>query len=70
MKKKKGILFIGMFFIASLVLNMFIPPIVRSAEEDTYLIATDATFAPFEFQNQEGEYVGIDIDLLAAIAED
>lgn len=70
MKKKKGILFIGMFFIASLVLNMFIPPIVGSAEEDTYLIATDATFAPFEFQNQEGEYVGIDIDLLAAIAED
>ena len=70
MKKKKGILFIGMFFIASLVLNMFISPIVGSAEEDTYLIATDATFAPFEFQNQEGEYVGIDIDLLAAIAED
>ena len=28
------------------------------------------TFAPFEFQNESGEYVGIDIDLLAAIAED
>ena len=36
----------------------------------TYIIATDTTFAPFEFQNESGEYVGIDIDLLAAIAED
>ena len=36
----------------------------------TYVIATDTTFAPFEFQNDAGEYVGIDIELLAAIAED
>lgn len=40
------------------------------AETKTYIIATDTTFAPFEFQNEAGEYVGIDIDLLAAIAED
>ena len=38
--------------------------------EKTYVIATDTTFAPFEFQNDAGEYVGIDIELLAAIAED
>lgn len=36
----------------------------------TYVIASDTTFAPFEFQNDAGEYVGIDIELLAAIAED
>ena len=36
----------------------------------TYIIATDTTFAPFEFQNAAGEFVGIDLDLLAAIAED
>ena len=36
----------------------------------TYLIATDTTFAPFEFQNESGEFVGIDMDLLKAIAED
>lgn len=41
-----------------------------SAEAKTYIIATDTTFAPFEFQNEAGEYVGIDLDLLAAIAED
>ncbi len=39
-------------------------------EEKTYVIATDTTFAPFEFQNDAGEYVGIDMDLLAAIAEE
>ena len=35
-----------------------------------YKIGTDTTFAPFEFQNDAGEFVGIDIDLLNAIAED
>ena len=38
--------------------------------EKTYIIATDTTFAPFEFQNEAGEYVGIDIELLAAVAAD
>lgn len=36
----------------------------------TFIIATDTTFAPFEFQDSGGSYVGVDIDLLAAIAED
>lgn len=36
----------------------------------TYLIATDTTFAPFEFQDADGNFVGIDMDLLKAIAED
>ena len=40
------------------------------AAETTYKIGTDLTFAPFEFQNEKNEYVGIDIDLLNAIAED
>lgn len=35
-----------------------------------YIIATDTTFKPFEFENEKGEQVGIDIDLLAAIAAD
>ena len=35
-----------------------------------YTIATDTTFAPFEFQNSEGNYVGIDMDILAAVAAD
>jgi len=35
-----------------------------------YIIATDTTFAPFEFEDESGNMVGIDLDLLAAIAED
>lgn len=41
-----------------------------AAAEETYKIGTDITFAPFEFQNDQNEYVGIDIDLLKAIAKD
>ncbi|GMA47255.1 amino acid ABC transporter substrate-binding protein/permease [Tetragenococcus muriaticus] len=41
-----------------------------SAEEKTYQIGTDVTFAPFEFQNDNDEYEGIDIDILNAIADD
>ena len=39
-------------------------------DEKVYVIATDTTFAPFEFQDENGDFVGIDMDLLAAIAED
>lgn len=43
----------------------------EAVEEATvYNIATDTTFAPFEFQNEAGDFVGIDIEILAAIAED
>ena len=35
----------------------------------TYIIATDTTFAPFEFTNDDNEFVGIDVDLLAAAME-
>lgn len=39
-------------------------------EADTYLIATDTTFAPFEFEDSIGRFTGIDMDLLLAIGED
>ena len=35
-----------------------------------FVIATDTVFAPFEFTNEDGNFVGIDVDILAAIAED
>ena len=35
-----------------------------------FVIATDKGFSPFEFQDAEGNIVGIDMDILAAIAED
>lgn len=42
----------------------------KAADGKTYVIATDTTFAPFEFENDNGEMVGIDLDILAAIAQD
>lgn len=41
-----------------------------AADGAHYVIATDITFAPFEFQDDRGDYVGIDMDLIRAIAED
>lgn len=40
------------------------------ADGENYVIATDTTFAPFEFQDAKGNFVGIDMDLIRAIAED
>lgn len=40
------------------------------SSEKIYQIATDITFKPFEFENDNGEMVGIDLDLLDAIAKD
>ncbi len=42
----------------------------NAAVAKVYKIATDTTFAPFEFQDKTGTYVGIDIEILKAIAED
>ena len=48
-----------------------------SASEDdttssgkTWVIATDTTFKPFEYTDADGNFVGIDVEILAAIAED
>lgn len=41
-----------------------------NAPAKKYIIATDTTFAPFEFQDENGNYVGVDVDLLAEIAKD
>lgn len=35
-----------------------------------YVIATDTAFPPFEFTDSSGNFVGIDVDIMAAIAED
>ena len=40
------------------------------AAAKTYTIATDTTFAPFEYADESGTYVGIDVEILAAVAAD
>ena len=38
-------------------------------KKDVYVIASDSAFAPFEYKDSDGEYKGIDVDLLKRIAE-
>ncbi|MBO6215991.1 MAG: transporter substrate-binding domain-containing protein [Lachnospiraceae bacterium] len=37
--------------------------------DKVWIIATDTSFKPFEYTNDNGDFVGIDVDILAAIAE-
>ena len=39
-----------------------------SAPAKVYVVGTDAAYAPFESQNEKGEIVGFDIDIVKAIA--
>lgn len=36
----------------------------------SYIVATDTVYAPFEYTDASGNFVGIDVDILAAIAEE
>ena len=40
------------------------------AEAQEYAIATDTAFRPFEYTDETGTLVGIDVEILAAIADD
>ena len=44
--------------------------VVEATETQKFVIATDTTFAPFEFQDANGDFVGIVMELIQAIAED
>ena len=43
---------------------------VGAALAEDYAIATDTAFRPFEYTDETGTLVGIDVDILAAVAED
>ncbi|MCC8137560.1 MAG: transporter substrate-binding domain-containing protein [Clostridiales bacterium] len=49
---------------------MSVPAAAEEEESKVWAIATDTVFKPFEYTNDDGEFVGIDVDILAAIAED
>ena len=69
MKTTKRIATLFMFIMV--LFTIFSIPFTNvNAEEKTYTIGTDITFAPFEFQDVNGNFVGIDMDLLEAIAKD
>ncbi|WP_028235171.1 transporter substrate-binding domain-containing protein [Pseudobutyrivibrio sp. MD2005] len=41
-----------------------------NSSEKVWVIATDTSFKPFEYTDDNGDFVGIDVDILAAVAED
>jgi len=55
----------------ALVLAAFALPLAGHAQGGKkYIIATDTTFAPFEYTDSKGRFIGADLDILAAIAKD
>ena len=42
----------------------------KAAGKKVWIVATDTVFRPFEYTNEKNEFVGIDVDVLAAIAKD
>ena len=58
------------FWISLLGILFFLLSTPIEAATKKYTIATDTTFAPFEFQDTSGNYVGIDMDLMKAIAKE
>ena len=41
-----------------------------TTDSKKWIIATDTSFKPFEYTDEKGDFVGIDMDILAAVAED
>ncbi|MET4428587.1 His/Glu/Gln/Arg/opine family amino acid ABC transporter permease subunit [Mycolicibacterium sp. 624] len=62
-------LLLAAMLVAGLGTAMLTSPQAK-AEGETYTVATDTTFAPFEFQDKQGKFVGIDMDLIRAIGAD
>ena len=58
-----------MSFVFAAIMCLSLAACGENATSD-YVIATDKGFSPFEFQDADGNIVGIDMDILAAIAED
>lgn len=42
----------------------------KSTSDKKWVIATDTVFVPFEYTDESGNFVGIDVDILDAIAKD
>lgn len=42
----------------------------EASGDKTWIIAMDTVFRPFEFTDENGDFVGIDVDVMKAVAED
>ena len=62
---KKCIMFLTICTVAASMTAL-----VSADEVKTFRIATDTVFKPFEYPDENGNQIGIDMEILAAIAED
>ncbi|MDR0921765.1 MAG: amino acid ABC transporter substrate-binding protein/permease [Lactobacillales bacterium] len=66
--------FLPLFILLMSVVGLAVPTETRAenttSKKEKYVIASDSTYAPFEFQNADQTYVGIDVDLMNAIAKE
>lgn len=65
MKLKKIIILVSI-----MALSTLLAACGKDKDSKVYSIATDTTFAPFEFEDVEGNFVGIDMELIEEIAKD
>ncbi|MCV7210878.1 amino acid ABC transporter substrate-binding protein/permease [Mycolicibacterium canariasense] len=71
--RRRGVLHRLALLISALLvgaLSVMLSSGTAAADGENYVIATDTTFAPFEFQDAQGNFVGIDMDLIREIAKD
>lgn len=66
MKNVKRI--VATVLLAALMLTMLCA--CGGAKEKKYVIAMDTVFKPFEYTDANGDFVGIDVDIIKAVAED
>ena len=69
MKKMCYLLTMGLLA-GSLTVPVFAASDADSASDKKWVIATDTVFKPFEYTDDDGNFVGIDVDVLDAIAKD
>ena len=69
MKKMFYLLTMGLLA-GSLTVPVFAASDADSASDKKWVIATDTVFKPFEYTDDDGNFVGIDVDILDAIAKD
>lgn len=70
-KQKHGTKFsLLLFLLIALGMPLLANADSKGSMEDTYIITTDVTYPPFEYENEKKEKVGIDVDIMKAVAED
>lgn len=67
---KKSIRILSVLLCIAMLICCFAGCGAKKDGEKVWVVATDTVFKPFEYTDANGNFVGIDVDILAAVAED